>query len=129
MAVIRHTHEDICPAGPTMNRSVRSGNLLFVSGCTARGSEAQGKPLMDQLRVTLDRLTRVVAAEGGTPADILKITTFVTSIPDWQAHGAENQALFQEFFKGEYPANSLIEITGLAEPGLDVEIEATVVFS
>ena len=129
MAAIRHTHQDICPAGSTMSRSVRSGNLLFVSGCTARGSEAQGKPLMDQLRVTLDRLTRVVAAEGGSPSDILKITTFVTSIPDWQANSAEQQNLFQEFFKGEYPANSLIEITGLAEPGLDVEIEATAVFS
>ena len=129
MAAIRHTHQDICPAGPTMSRSVRSGDLLFISGCTARGSEAQGKSLMDQLRVTLDRLTRVVAAEGGSPSDILKITTFVTSIPGWRAHGVEQQALFDEFFKGEYPANSLIEITGLAEPGLDVEIEATAVFS
>ena len=129
MAAIRHTHEDICPAGATMSRSVRSGDLLFVAGCTARGSEAQGKPLMDQLRVTLDRIIRIVAAEGGSPSDILKITTFVTSIPDWRAHNAEQQSLFQEFFKGEFPANSLIEITGLAEPGLDVEIEATAVFS
>ena len=129
MAAIRHTHEDICPAGSTMSRSVRSGDLLFISGCTARGSEAQGKSLMDQLRVTLDRLTRVVAAEGGSPSDILKITTFVTSIPDWRAHNAEQQTLFQEFFKGEYPANSLVEITGLVEPGLDVEIEATAVLS
>ena len=129
MTVIRNTYLDICPAGPAFSRSVRSGNLLFLSGCTARGSDAQGKPLMDQLRVTLDRITRIVAAEGGSHSDILKLTTFVTSIPDWKAHDSEQQALFQEFFKGEYPTNSLIEITGLAEPDLYVEIEATAVFN
>ena len=127
MPAIRNKHLDICPAGAAFNRSVRKGNLLFVSGCTARGSDAQGKPLMDQLRVTLDRMTRVVAAEGGSASDILKLTTFVTSIPDWRAHDDEQAALFQEFFNGEFPANSLIEITGLAAPDLYVEIEATAV--
>lgn len=124
MEKIRHTHPDISPSGPTFSRSVRVGNLLFIAGCTARGSNAQGQPLMDQLRVTLDRITRIVAAEGGTPGDIVKTTTFVTSVPDWSAHNDEGQALFIEFFKGEYPANTLVEIGALAEPGLGVEIEA-----
>ena len=79
---------------------------------------------MDQLLVTLERVTGVVGAEGGRPGDIVKITTFVTSIVDWQAHGEEQQALFEQYFKGEYPTNSLVEIRALAEPGLDVEIEA-----
>jgi enamine deaminase RidA (YjgF/YER057c/UK114 family) len=107
-----------------MSRTVRAGSLLFIAGCTARGSDAQGKPLMDQLAVTLDRITRIVAAEGGTPGDIVKITTFVTSIPDWRAHGTEQVELFTKYFEGQFPANSLIEISALAEPGLDVEIEA-----
>jgi enamine deaminase RidA (YjgF/YER057c/UK114 family) len=105
---------------------VRAGNLLFIAGCTARGTDSQGKDLMDQLRVTLDRITRIVAEEGGAPSDIVKITTFVTNIPDWQAHGEQQQALFAEYFQGEYPANTLVEITALAEDGLDVEIEAIV---
>ncbi len=124
MEKIRRNHPDIAPSGPTFSRAVRAGNLLFVAGCTARGTDAQGKGLMEQLRVTLDRIIRIVAAEGGNPGDIVKITTFVTSVPDWNAHNEENQALFNEFFKGEYPANTLVEIGALAEPGLDVEIEA-----
>ena len=127
MAVIRRDYPDIAPSGPTYSRSVRSGNLLFISGCTARDTEAQGKPLMEQLRVTLDRITRIVAAEGGTPADIVKTTTFVTSIADWRAHAPYQQALFEQFFDGEYPASTLVEITALAQPGLDVEIEAIAV--
>ena len=81
---------------------------------------------MDQLRVTLDRITRIVGEEGGSPADIVKITTFVTSIPQWRAEREKQEALFAEFFQGQYPANTLVEITALAEDGLDVEIEAIV---
>ena len=126
MEKIRRNYPGIAPAGPTYNRAIRSGQWLFISGCTARGTTAQGRPLMEQLRVTLDRITRIVAAEGGSPGDIVKITTYVTSIADWRADVSEQQALFTEYFKGEFPTNTLVEIRALAEPGLDVEIEATV---
>ena len=124
MEKIRREYPDIAPSGPTYSRAVLAGNMLFISGCTARGTDAQGKPLMEQLGVTLDRVTRVVSAEGGSPSDIVKITTFVTSIADWQARAVEQQEIFQRFFGEDYPANSLIEINALAESGLDVEIEA-----
>ena len=125
MEKIRRNYPDIAPAGPTYNRAIRSGSWLFISGCTARGTPSQGKSLMEQLCVTLDRIMRIVAAEGGKPGDIVKITTYVTSIADWRAHGDEQQNLFTEYFKGEFPANTLVEIRALAEPGLEVEIEAT----
>ena len=124
MEKARREYPDIAPSGPTYSRAVRAGNMLFISGCTARGTDSQGKPMMEQLVVTLDRITRVVAAEGGTPADIVKITTFVTSMADRQSNLAEQQEIFHRFFGEEYPANSLVEITALAELGLDVEIEA-----
>ena len=124
MEKIRRNYPDIAPSGPSYSRTVRTGNLLFIAGCTARGTDKQGKSMMEQLRVTLDRITRIVAAEGGSPGDIVKTTTFVTSIADWRANPSEQQALFNEYFNGEYPANTLVEITALAEPGLDVEIEA-----
>ena len=126
MEKIRKNYPDIAPSGPTFSRGVRAGNLLFIAGCTARGTGAQGQDVMEQLRVTLDRITRIVAEEGGEPSDIVKITTFVTSIPDWRARREQQEAMFAEFFKGEYPANTLVEITALAEDGLDVEIEAIV---
>ena len=126
MEKIRNNHPDIAPSGPTFSRTVRAGDTLYVAGCTARGTEAQGQPVMEQLRVTLDRIVRIVAAEGGTPSDIVKITTFVTSIPEWRADRERQEALFAEYFQGDYPANTLVEITALAEDGLDVEIEAIV---
>ena len=127
MAVEHKDYPEIAPSGPTYSRGTRAGNLLFVSGCTARGSEAQGKPLMEQLDETLKRVVGVVKAEGGSPGDIVKITSFVTSIADWTNNPERQAELFEKYFEGKYPANSLIEISALAEPGLDVEIEAIAV--
>ena len=124
MEKTRNNHPDIAPSGTTFSRSVKVGNLLFVAGCTARGTDAQGKSMMEQTRVTLDRVARIVQAEGGQPSDIVKITTFVTSVPAWREGRETQEALWAEFFGGAYPANTLVEITALAEPGLDVEIEA-----
>ena len=127
MAVEHRDYPDIAPAGPTYSRGTRAGNLLFVSGCTARGSDAQGKPLMEQLEETLKRVVGVVRAEGGGPGDIAKITCFVTNISDWTSQPKKQAELFEKYFEGKYPANSLIGTTELAEPGLDVEIEAIAV--
>ena len=56
------------------------------------------------------------SADGGSPGDIVKITTYVTSINDWRASALERQSLFNEYLKDEYPANNLVEITAFAEP-------------
>ena len=127
MALERKEYPDIAPAGPTYSRAVKAGNLLFISGCTARGTDAQGKSMMEQLDVTLGRLLAVAAAEGAGPGTFAKLTCFVTSIADYQLDSQEQRALFAKHFQEQYPANSLIEISALAEPGLDVEIEAIVV--
>ena len=127
MDKIRRNYQDIAPSGPTYSRLVRSGNLVFIAGCTARGTDGQGKPMIDQLDITLDRIVRIVEAEGVSPQDITKITTYLTRMSDWNAYYEEQQTLFESYFKGAYPANTLVEIMALAEPGLDVEIEAIAV--
>ena len=118
---------DFAPAGPTYSRAVKAGNMMFISGCTARGTDSQGKPMMEQLDVALGRLVKVAGAEGAGPDSFAKLTVFVTSISDYQADIEKQQELFSSHFQQQYPANSLIEISALAEPGLDVEVEAVVV--
>ena len=124
MEKIRNNYPNIAPSGPTFSRGVRVGNLLFIAGCTARGTDAQGQSMSEQLRVTLDRIKRIVEEEGGAASDIVKITTYVTSIPAWRDIREDQETQFAECFDGQYPANTLVEITALAEDGLDLEIEA-----
>ena len=127
MALERKQYPDIAPAGPTYSRAVIAGKTMFISGCTARGTDAQGKSMMEQLDVTLGRLVAVAAAEGAGPGSFAKLTCLVTSIADYQLDSQEQRALFAKYFQEKYPANSLIEISALAEPGLDVEVEAIVI--
>ena len=123
----RLEYPDIAPAGPTYARAVKAGDTLYISGCTARGTDAEGGPPLDQLTVTLERIVKIVEAEGGRPEDIVKFTTFVTSMSDWYPIAEDQKALFDKHFKGQNPANSLVEISALALPGLNIEIEAIVV--
>ena len=124
MKITRNNHEDIYPAGPTYVRAVRAGDTLYVSGCTARNSEAEGGPMVEQLRVTLDRIVRIVEAEGGTAANIVSMTTYTTDMNAmWPIEGAQLE-IWEHFFKGAWPTNAYVEVTALAEPGLDVELTA-----
>ena len=127
MKKTRNNHEDIYPAGPTYIRAVKAGDTLYISGTTARNSDADGGPAMAQLRVVLDRITRIVVAEGGKPSDIVMMTTYMTNTADFWPIEGEQKEIWEEYFQGEWPTNSYVEISALAEPGLNVEITATAV--
>ena len=88
MLKTRKNYEEIYPVGRTYTRGVRAGNMLFLSGMTARNS------------------------------DVVMITTYVTNIADfWPIEGEQR----------EYPTNSYVEVSALAEPGLNIELTATAV--
>ena len=124
MKITRNNHEDIYPAGPTYVRAVRAGDTLYVSGTTARNSDAEGGPMVEQFRVTLDRIVRIVEAEGGTAASIVSMTTYTTDMSAmWPIEGAQLE-IWERYFKGDWPTNAYVEVTALAEPGLDVELTA-----
>ena len=102
--------------------------MLFISGTTANDSSAEDGNPMQQLRVVLDRITKMVVYEGGNPSDLVMLTTFVTKIDDWFPLEGEIVYIFTEFFGGQKPTNAIMEVSRLAKPSLVVEIEATVIF-
>ena len=55
----------------------------------------------------MSHVGHMASAGSGTPG---------TSSDDWHASALEQQSLISEYFKGEYLANTLVEITALAEP-------------
>jgi 2-iminobutanoate/2-iminopropanoate deaminase len=118
--------EDIYPSGPHYARGVRAGNMLFLSGCTANNSPAQNGSPMEQLRVILDRLTRMVKAEGGQPSDICKLTMFVADPYKWHPFEGEQIEIYHEFFGDDYPVNTLIGVTFPME-SIHIEIDAIAV--
>ena len=115
------------PAGKTYSHGVivEAGRTLYVAGQTSR--DLQGNIVCKgdaagQTRQTLENMKRVIEGAGGRMEDVAKTTVFITDLKYRDAVGQVRK----EFFKGEPPANTLLVISGLADPAFLVEIEAIV---
>src|SRR5438552_15915103 len=105
--------------------AVRVGDLLFVSGIAPLDAQMRvvgdGDPA-EQTRQIFRNLDAVLRAAGATPADVLKVTVYLTHIDD----RPRINPVRQEFFGAARPASTLVEVSRLAIPGMPVEIEAVV---
>jgi len=97
--------------------------VAYVSGMTARSADPKALASMDeyaQAKVIFGKIKSLVEAAGGAMSDVVKITIFLTEIANnakvWQAR--------REFFTGDFPASTLVEVSALAAPEILVEIEA-----
>ncbi len=100
------------------------GNQVFVAGMTA--GDGQGGLLGDgsmysQAKETFGKIKHLIEAAGGTMNDIIRLDIYVTDIKQregvWKAR--------REFFSGDFPTSTLVEVRALATPQLLVEVNAT----
>jgi enamine deaminase RidA (YjgF/YER057c/UK114 family) len=107
----------------------QDGRLLFVAGQVGLGSGASAEPpaFADQFAAALDRVLTVVREAGGGPADVGRMTVYVTDLSAYRGSlGALGEA-WRARFGTHYPAMALVEVKGLVDHGAMVEIEATAV--
>jgi reactive intermediate/imine deaminase len=105
--------------------AVRFGDLLFVSGIGPLGEDGSlvGRDdAAEQTRQIFRNMDKVLRAAGAGPADILKVTVYLTDIAD----RTRINPVRQQFFGAARPASTLVEVSKLAIPGMKVEIEAVV---
>jgi 2-iminobutanoate/2-iminopropanoate deaminase len=95
--------------------------IAYVSGMTARaGDKVAGTDEYEQSKVIFGKIKGMVEAAGGAMADVVKITVYVTNIKN----NTKVWAARREFFTGDFPASTLVEVSALAAPEILVEIEA-----
>ena len=114
------------PPAETWSNCLRIGNQVFIAGMTARSSEfdsIEGAGVYAQARIIFTKIKFLIEAAGGTMADIVKVNIFVTNIDQrqevWRAR--------REFFTGNFPVSTLVEVSALALPEMEVEVEAVAV--
>ena len=110
------------PPGRWSN-AIRAGDFLFVSGMVSRsndGKTIEGKGEYEQAKIIFTKIRNLVEAAGGTMDDVARVTIYVVNIRQntevWRAR--------QEFFKGDFPASTLVQVAALGTPEVLVEIEA-----
>ena len=102
---------------------VNGGRLLYLAGQVANNPDGSVAGVGDwrrQAEKIYENIGHVLRAAGATQASAVKETTWVLSIDSWRQHGTPVR---RAFYKGDYPASTLVEIPGLARPEFLVEIE------
>jgi enamine deaminase RidA (YjgF/YER057c/UK114 family) len=100
--------------------------ILFLSGqvaYTAEGGVACRGDFKGQARGAYEAIRALVESQGGTMANVIKITTYVTDM----RYRVDLASIREEFFGKKGPASTLIEISSLAHPDWMIEIEAVAV--
>jgi enamine deaminase RidA (YjgF/YER057c/UK114 family) len=105
------------------------GRLLFVAGQSGweEGAAGDAPGFAAQFARALDKVLVVVGAAGGRPADVARLTIYVTDLAAYRASLKALGEAWRARFGKYYPAMSLVEVKGLVDRGALVEIEATAV--
>lgn len=125
--------ERFCATGvfdaPTYSQGIRvsqAQSILFLSGqvaYTADGSPAHRGDFKAQARGAYQAIKDLVESQGGTLANVVKLTTYVTDM----RYRVDLPPIREEFFGKKGPASTLVEISALAHPDWMIEIEAIAV--
>ncbi len=105
------------------SRAVRVGSLVFVSGTTATGPDGQLVGRDDpavQTRQVLANIKAALERAGARLEDVVRTRIYVRDIAQWEAIGRAHG----EVFGAIRPASAMVEVSGLVDPAMLVEIEA-----
>jgi 2-aminomuconate deaminase len=110
----------------------RAGDLVFVSGTSARRSDnsiagatadAMGTLTVDiraQTRAVIENIARILSEAGGRLSDVVEVSTFLVNMNDF---GGYND-VYAEFFGSDGPARTTVAVHQLPHPHLLIEIKA-----
>ena len=106
--------------GTKSNCKVFNGQI-FVSGMTGRDLENKvPEGMYAQSKLLFSKMKALVEEAGGKMDDLIQINVFVTEMVTleefWRAR--------REFFTGDFPCSTLVQVAGLANPALKIEVNA-----
>ena len=109
-----------------LSQGFRVGDLLLISGQAAIDEHGALVGVGDfdaQAEQVFLNLSRVLEAGGSSLDRIVKVTIFLTDM----ANFPKIVELRGKWFTPPYPADTIVEVTSLALPELEIEIEAIAV--
>ncbi len=83
--------------------------------------------LVGQLRQALKNTLAVLAEAGAGPAQVVRMTWYITDKRDYLDRSKEIGAVYRALMGPHYPAMTMVEVSALMEDRAKVEIETTAV--
>ena len=114
------------PAGLSFSNSLRvrepAGTWVYVSGQFGTDEAGALIPggLAAEARAALENILMAVREAGGTAADVVKITAYLTSLEDY----SDYNEVRKEIFTAKLPTSTAVAVAGLIVKGASIEIDA-----
>ena len=104
------------------SRAVRVGSMVWVAGTTATGPDGlivgRGDPAA-QTRQALENVKSALERAGARLDHVVRTRIYVRNVADWETIGR----VHGQYFGQVRPAATLVEVSGLVDPDMLVEIE------
>lgn len=125
------TREVIAAGAPwpqryTYGPALRVGNTIYISGTTGTddaGNITAPGDIVEQTRQIFRKFERLLNAAGGSCADIVQTTDYITTTERYK----ETAAVRREFLKGAQPTATGVIVAGLLRQHALIEINAVAV--
>jgi len=99
--------------------------VVFLAGQTALDADGKvvGESLPEQFEKALANLLTALAAAGGTPSDLARVTVYATDIAAYRTHARELGRIWRELAGRDYPAMAVVEVVRLWDDQAAVELD------
>ena len=113
------------------NGIAAEGRYVFTAGVIGWNAEEifEVKDFAGQFRQILINTHAILNETGATPADIVRMTCYVTDKKEYLSSIKEIGHAWREIFGKAYPCMAVVQVVALIEDDAKVEIETTAVIS
>ncbi|MCY0919324.1 MULTISPECIES: RidA family protein [unclassified Streptomyces] len=130
MSLERHNPHELSPAtGFSHAVAMTGGRLVFLAGQTALDGSGKivGESLPEQFERALSNLLAALAATGGTPGGLARVTVYAVDVASYREHAGELGRIWRRLAGRDYPAMAVVGVVRLWDEEALVELDGIAV--
>ena len=124
MKTIIKTDQAPIPSSP-YSQAIRAGDFIYPCGFgpeDPQTGELVGNTIESQTRQTLENIKAVLAAAGATLNDVVKVTTHLQNLADFEGYNR----VYAEYFPSNHPVRTTVGSQLLADFMIEIDVVAYV---
>ncbi|MFJ3877406.1 RidA family protein [Streptomyces sp. NPDC090077] len=109
--------------------SATGSRIVFLAGQTALDGSGKvvGDSLPEQFERALANLLAALAAAGGHPSDLARVTVYAVDVEAYRVHAAELGRIWHRLAGRDYPAMAVVGVVRLWDVEAQLELDGVAV--